>query len=69
VVALEPLAVRLFSWQPRVLAENPSYSMVLLCEALDSGAPPSMAELPMTPEEVAAAYDAAEAEEDDDDPE
>jgi hypothetical protein len=37
---------------------------VLLREALDSGAPPSMARLPMTPEEVAAAYDAAEAEED-----
>ena len=34
---------------------------LLLREALDSGAPPSMARLPMTPEEVAAAYDAAEA--------
>jgi hypothetical protein len=33
---------------------------LLLREALDSGAPPSMARLPMTPEEVAAAYDAAE---------
>jgi hypothetical protein len=36
----------------------------LLRDALDSGAPPSMARLPMTPEEVAAAYDAAEAAED-----
>jgi hypothetical protein len=49
----------------RALADNPRYSMALLLrEALDSGAPPSMARLPMTPEEVAAAYDAAEAEED-----
>jgi hypothetical protein len=30
----------------------------LLREAIDSGAPPSMARSPMTPEEVAAAYDA-----------
>jgi hypothetical protein len=37
---------------------------LLLREALDSGAPHSMARLPMTPEEVAAAYDAAEAAED-----
>jgi hypothetical protein len=49
----------------RALADNPRYSMaVLLREALDSGAPPSMARLPMTPEDVAAAYDAAEAAED-----
>jgi hypothetical protein len=33
-------------------------------EALEAGAPPSMARLPMTPEEVAAAYDAAERAED-----
>jgi hypothetical protein len=33
---------------------------MLLREALDAGAPPSMARLPMTPEEVAAAYDALE---------
>jgi hypothetical protein len=33
---------------------------VLLRQALDSGAPPSMARLPMTLEEVAAAYDEAE---------
>ena len=49
----------------RALADNPRYSMALLLrEALDSGAPPSMARLPMTPEEVAAAYDAAEAAQD-----
>ena len=49
----------------RALADSPQYSMaMLLREALDSGAPPSMARLPMTPEEVAAAYDAAEAAED-----
>jgi len=34
---------------------------MLLREALDAGAPPAMARLPMTPEEVAAAYDEAEA--------
>jgi hypothetical protein len=46
----------------RALGDNPHYSMALLLrEALDSGAPPSMARLPMTPGEVAAAYDAAEA--------
>jgi hypothetical protein len=45
----------------RALADSPGYSMALLLrEALDSGAPPAMARLPMTPEEVAAAYDAAE---------
>jgi hypothetical protein len=44
----------------RALAVNPRYSMAtLLRQALDSGAPPSMARLPMTPEEVAAAYDHA----------
>jgi hypothetical protein len=49
----------------RALADNARYTMALLLrEALDSGAPPSMARLPMTPEEVAAAYDAAEAAED-----
>jgi hypothetical protein len=30
----------------------------LLRQVLDSGAPPSLARLPMTPEEVAASYDA-----------
>jgi hypothetical protein len=33
---------------------------VLLRQALDAGAPPAAARLPMTPEEVAAAYDEAE---------
>jgi hypothetical protein len=33
----------------------------LLREALDLGAPPSLARLPMTPEEVAASFDAADA--------
>jgi hypothetical protein len=46
----------------RALADNPRYSMAqLLRQALDSGAPPSLARVPMTPEEVAAAYDGAEA--------
>ena len=49
----------------RALADNPRYSMALLLrEALDSGVPPSLARLPMTPQDVAAAYDAAEAAED-----
>jgi hypothetical protein len=39
---------------------------LLLREALDSGAPPSLARLPMTPEEVAAAYDALEGSDADD---
>jgi hypothetical protein len=53
----------------RALADNPHYSMALLLrEALDAGAPPAMARLPMTPEEVAAAYDAAEAAEDGEQP-
>jgi hypothetical protein len=46
----------------RALADSGRYSMAgLLRRALDSGAPPSVARLPMTPEEVAASYDAAEA--------
>jgi Domain of unknown function (DUF4192) len=41
----------------RALADTPGYSMALLLgEALDSGAPPSMATPPMTPDEVAASY-------------
>jgi len=41
----------------RALADDPRYSMaVLLREAIDCGAPPSLARLPMTPEEVAASY-------------
>ncbi len=51
----------------RALAEDPYYSMArLLREAVDSGAPPSLARLPMTPEEVAASYDELEADEDED---
>jgi hypothetical protein len=43
----------------RALSDNPGYSMAhLLRQAIDSGAPPSMARPPLTPEEVAAAYDA-----------
>jgi hypothetical protein len=42
----------------RALDDDPRYSMALLLrQAIDSGAPPSMARLPMTPEEVAASYD------------
>ena len=41
----------------RALADNPSYSMArLLRDVIDAGTPPSMARLPMTPEEVAASY-------------
>jgi hypothetical protein len=48
----------------RALADDPRYSMArLLRQAIDSGAPPSLARLPMTPEEVAASYDALEADE------
>jgi hypothetical protein len=47
----------------RALADSRRYSMArLLRRALDAGAPPSMARLPMTPEEVAASYDAQEGE-------
>jgi hypothetical protein len=38
----------------------------LLRQVIDSGAPPSLARLPMTPEEVAASYDNLEACEDED---
>jgi hypothetical protein len=42
----------------RALADDPHYSMAqLLRQAIDSGAPPSLARLPMTPEEVANSYD------------
>lgn len=54
----------------RALAEDPYYSMArLLRQAVDSGAPPSLARLPMTPEEVAASYDALEADDGEDGPE
>jgi Domain of unknown function (DUF4192) len=44
----------------RAQADNPEYSMArLLREVIDSGAPPRLARLPMTPEEVAASYAAA----------
>lgn len=51
----------------RALRDDPHYSMArLLRQAIDSGAPPSLARLPMTPEEVAASYDEIEAGEGDD---
>ena len=44
----------------RALADDPRYSMAtLLRQVITAGAPPSLARLPMTPEEVAASYDAA----------
>jgi len=46
----------------RALADDPGYSMaMLLRQAVESGAPPSLARLPMTPEQVAASYDEMEA--------
>jgi hypothetical protein len=39
----------------------PGRRALLLRGALDAGVPPSMARLPMTPEEVAAVYEEAEA--------
>ncbi len=51
----------------RALTDNPRYSMaMLLRQAIDAGAPPSLARLPMTPEEVAAYYDGTEADGDED---
>ena len=45
----------------RALADDPRYSMAtLLRQVISAGAPPSLARLPMTPEEVAASYDEAE---------
>ncbi len=45
----------------RALADEPGYSMArLLRQVITAGAPPSLARLPMTPEEVAASYDDAE---------
>ena len=44
----------------RALADEPRYSMAqLLRQVITAGAPPSLARLPMTPEEVAASYDDA----------
>ena len=49
----------------RALREDPYYSMAqLLRQAIDSGAPPSMARLPLTPDQVAASYDELEESED-----
>jgi hypothetical protein len=46
----------------RALADDPQYSMALLLrQVISAGAPPSLARLPMTPEEVAASYDDTEA--------
>jgi hypothetical protein len=54
----------------RALADDSDYSMAqLLRLAVDSGAPPSLARLPMTPEEVAASYDELEDSEDSEDSE
>ena len=45
----------------RALADDTRYSMALLLrQVITAGAPPSLARLPMTPEEVAASYDDAE---------
>jgi len=45
----------------RALADDPQYSMaMLLRQVISSGAPPSMARVPMTPEQVAASYDEEE---------
>jgi precorrin isomerase len=42
----------------RALADDPSYSMAtLLRQVISAGAPPSLARLPMSPEEVAACYE------------
>jgi hypothetical protein len=50
----------------RALADDPRYSMAtLLRQVITAGAPPSLARLPMTPEEVAASYDEAEDGDDD----
>lgn len=46
----------------RALETDPGYSMALLLrDVIDAGVPPSAAQLPMTPEEVAASYARAEA--------
>jgi len=50
----------------RALADDPQYSMaMLLRQVITAGAPPSLARLPMTPEEVAASYAGAERSDDD----
>ncbi len=50
----------------RALADEPQYSMAqLLRQVITAGTPPSLARLPMTPEEVAASYDDAESRQED----
>jgi Domain of unknown function (DUF4192) len=52
----------------RALADNAGYSMALLLrQVITAGAPPSMARLPMTPDEVAACYDDLDEDRQDDD--
>jgi Domain of unknown function (DUF4192) len=52
----------------RALADDPRYSMAqLLRQVITAGAPPSLARLPMTPEEVAASYDDADGDHEDPD--
>ena len=54
---LRRLAKRKRALANRALADDTRYSMaLLLLEAIDCGSPPSLARLPMTPEEVAASY-------------
>jgi hypothetical protein len=49
----------------RALTDDPGYSMALLLrQVIGAGAPPSLARLPMTPEEVAASYDGLDGEAD-----
>lgn len=49
----------------RALADQPRYSMAeLLRQVITAGAPPSMARLPLTPEQVAQAYATGDAEDD-----
>ena len=46
----------------RALAASPGYSLArLLRDIMDAGVPPSAARVPMTPEQVAASYDLADA--------
>jgi hypothetical protein len=52
----------------RALADDPQYSMALLLrQVITAGAPPALARLPMTPEEVAASYVDRDADHDADD--
>jgi hypothetical protein len=52
----------------RALADDPQYSMALLLrQVITAGAPPALARLPMTPEEVAASYVDRDADRDADD--